>query len=512
LARYLALDWDHREVHLVAASVGRGKVHIHRAISWREEEPFNPADAEAFGQRLKERLRQAGISAAPLIVGLGRDRVVVKEVRYPQVPAEVEAAIVRNQIVKDLTDAPDEVLMDYAPLREPSKAGERRALSLVVRKDLVGGLQTACRAAGLKMVALTARPFGTAACFRNLAGATPAVPAPPAADAVVAVLTVTGEWAEFCAVRGNQLLFARSLAVGDGLLGDVRRNLAVYAGQPNLSFPRDAIQALYVAGNGENAVLRERLQETLGIPVHGLDPFSREDRIEVEPGTRAGYTGAVGLLYLWATDSATPVNFVKPRESKPPASPVKRRALVYGILALLVFGILAYAGYALIGEREKDVAEWRAKKVKVEKRVKDLQVEIKYLEALKEWNDGAIPWIDELYDLAVRFPGKQGFRITQLTVVPLTSKGAKESKFTARMTIQGIVNSRDAKLVQMLMDKINLDRDHCRCTSEYIRATSNGNEEFSLKVDITRREPWNYYEELKLPKLAKKVDEGDLDQ
>ena len=68
------------------------EVHIERAISWREEVPFAAANAEQFGQQLRDRLQAAGIAAAPLIVGLGRDRMVVKEIRFPQVPPEVEAS------------------------------------------------------------------------------------------------------------------------------------------------------------------------------------------------------------------------------------------------------------------------------------------------------------------------------------------------------------------------------------------------------------------------------------
>ena len=62
-------------------------------------------------------------------------------------------------------------------------------------------------------MAITARPFGAAACVKKLAGHVPEVPAPPAVDAVVAVLTVTQAWAEFSVGRGDQLLFARQDSV-----------------------------------------------------------------------------------------------------------------------------------------------------------------------------------------------------------------------------------------------------------------------------------------------------------
>lgn len=510
MARILALDWDHRELHLVSADISRGKVHLERAVSWREEAAFLPSDAEDFGKRLRQHLKDANIAPAPVIVGLGRDRLVIKEVRYPQVKPEFETALVRNQIVKDLTEAAEDVLLDYFPLREASHIGEKRALSLVVRKDLVNGVQNVIKAAGLKLLAITARPFGVAACVKNLAGKTPQVPAPPSPDAVVGVLTAATGWGEFSAVRDDQLLFARSVAVGDTLLGEIRRNLAAYSGQPQLTFPRDALQALYVAGNGENAVLREQLEQTLGIPVYGLDPFAGAERVDVAAEQRAGFTGAVGLLQLWAANNKTPVNFVKPREVKVAASPTKRRFVLYGALAVLLIAVAAGIGYTFIREKQDEIDRLSAQKQRLDARVKELQPEIKYLEALKEWNDGAIPWLDELYDLAARSPMKQGFRVTQITIVPLqTTKSNvkekdkdkdkdKEIKFTARMMIQGTVSRADDYLVQQLIDKINKDHPYCLARNEQIKTVGNPTdpkksmEEFTIRVDLARRPPSAY--------------------
>jgi Tfp pilus assembly PilM family ATPase len=515
LAQLLALDWDNKEFHLVSANVTRGKVHIQQAVSWREEEPFVAAKAEQFGQRLQEEMKKAGMTAAPLIVGLGRDRVVVKEVRYPQVTPDVEAAVVRNQIIKDVTESPDDVFLDYYPLAEPTKVGERRALSLVVRKDVVQALQTVAKTAGLKLLAVTARPFGIAACYKRLAGSTPQVPAPPSADAVAGVLTVANGWAEFCATRGRQLLFARSLTVGEGLLGEVRRNLAAYAGQPQLTFPRDAVQALYVCGNGENAVLREKLLATLGIPVYGLDPFASQDRVDVAESNRAGFTGAVGLLDLWAADGSTPVNFVKPREAKVTTSPGKRRAITYGVLGAAAALLVVFAGYRFVSLRHEELAALRIQKLDAEKQLKDLDPEIQYLAALKEFNDGAIPWLDEIYDLTARMPYEKGFRIKQVTGNPTSSKTAK-GHYGARMEITGVVDGSKKKKVEDLVVAINND-SNCKCLpvrwqeKEESKGSSSVVAEFKLEVLIAHRAASQYIARLVLPKtqVATKLDLDD---
>src|SRR5207248_8068529 len=110
-----------------------------------------------------------------------RDRVILKDVRYPPVPPHEEPAVVQFQVSKELTDAADEVVLDYTRLSESGRNGEQQALAFVIRRELLTTYETLTRAAGLKLVALTPRPIGMLACSKHVIGST-ASTAPGAAQ------------------------------------------------------------------------------------------------------------------------------------------------------------------------------------------------------------------------------------------------------------------------------------------------------------------------------------------
>jgi Tfp pilus assembly PilM family ATPase len=483
LARYLALDWAANRLHLVAVNTARGKLRVEQAAQWDETEALTPATAEAQGQRLREHLKDKGIAPAPVLVGLGRDNVILKEVRYPKTTPAEEPAIIRFQVAKELTEAPESVVIDYTRLDRPGPNGERRALVVIVRKELLNNYKALCKAAGLKLVAATPRAFGTAECLRH-AGAS-------AAEAT-AVVAVAERWAEFEVVRGETLLFARSLTPGAAdFLGEVRRNLSLYAHQPQV----EPVQALYVAGDPAQAAVGERLAEIFAIPVKVFDPLPDVPAAE---GDRVGYTAAVGLAQLWVRWHAAPVNFVAPKEPKPEIETGRRklvRVAGLAVVALLAFALLSNL---LLSARSAERDRLKEELQQIEEQNRALAPALAVVAQLKDYHASQLSVRDEFFDLASRFPGAEGFRLNsaRFALKPATQnqQNSKEPKdpHTVQMTLVGVVPSEKVYLVQALVDAINHDA-YCRAPAAVITPKTGGKDkgkdlrEFAIHVDIEPR-------------------------
>src|SRR5262249_983186 len=157
-----------------------------------------------------------------------------------------DPALVRFQASKELTEG-DNVVVDY--FTRDFGPGDRRACVIAVRKDIAAFYQALAKAAGLKLLTLTPRPFG-------LAGAVQQSPVKRGPDPTVAAVTITGQWAEFLILRGDHILYSRPLTLGMDIAALVRQNLAAFSNQgPGVS-ERDKVQGVYLFGAEEHAELR----------------------------------------------------------------------------------------------------------------------------------------------------------------------------------------------------------------------------------------------------------------
>ena len=87
MPRFLALDADSLKVQVLSGSTKGASIRLEKTATWDEDQPLTAATSAEAGKRMREALKAAGIGAAPLLVCLGRDRVIFKEIKIPNVPA-----------------------------------------------------------------------------------------------------------------------------------------------------------------------------------------------------------------------------------------------------------------------------------------------------------------------------------------------------------------------------------------------------------------------------------------
>jgi hypothetical protein len=483
LARYLALDWDQNQLHVIAADVRGGAVTVQRAAVWPESRFPTVAEAQQLGQALRDRLREAGITAAPVLACVGRDRTVLKEVRFPAVPPAEEPTVVRFQVVKELSDSPEDSVIDYVP--DEAAGGERQALVLVVKKELLAAYQAVCQAAGLKLAALTPRAFGLAACISRVMGTSVLTPAPEPADAAVAVVCIGERWAEFCVCKAGRVLRSRALPVNAELAADVRRNLAVHAGQS----PHDPIRAVYVAGQGV-ADVRQRLVDLIELPVHAYDPFAGAELPELPPALRGTFAGAAGLLFSQA-GAGLPVNFVQPRQPKPPVNP-RYRLIRLGLTAAAALLVaLTVLGRLHLDRQEAELANVEGEVEAVKIQLDEAVAKDRKLKAIDDW-DTAV-WLDDLYNLTAYIPDVDALRITSLTADTL-SRSAK-SRFAGTLLLKGKLLSRNEprRALDQLVEELNASGYYSPEAPKVEKDT------FTLRIKVERRGPADQKEAVSAP-------------
>ena len=490
MPRYIAIDWDQTQLHVVAGLAGGGKVKFQRTLLFHEDQSPAAADAEALGKRLRDHLKAAGVAPAPVLACVARDRVIVKELRFPSVPPAEEAGVVRFQAVKELSDSPDDVTIDYVTVGAP-KNGEQHALALVVRREIVAAYQKLCQAAGLKLAGLTPRPFGVGAGLTQASAAAPA----DEAEGSAAVVVIAERWAEFAVVRGGIPLLSRPLGVGPNLAGEVRRNLMVYGGQAG----RPPVKAVYIAGGGPE--LRGRLEEMIDLPVREFDPFAGAVGLDVPAGSRGSFAGAAGLLYARAETRGLPINFVQPRQPRPPRDPKNRRvALVGAALAVAAAGVV-FCCWLVYSNALHNLAAVQAQRDGLEGQLVEARKEGKLFKALDDWDN--VVWIDELYDLTYRIPDVNALRVTQLTAEPATRTA--KTKYTARVILKGTYTGNEGrKALDQLIDGFKQDGYYSPEAPKVVGS------QFTLTVNLERRPPAEYHHALKsAPDNGRKGRAGD---
>jgi hypothetical protein len=531
MPKFLAIDADAHGLILAVGSAARGSLNIDRLIAATDLiQPLSPATAPLIGERLKQLLKDGKLGTPPALVAIGRDRVILKDVKHPPVPPADEPGVVRFQALKELGEGADDGIIDYTPME--AAGNERKAAVAFLRRDMAAAVRTVCEIAGLKIQAMTPRPHAAVAVL-NDAATNGRVPPPDPVDGPVAVVLITEAGGEFTVCRNGAMTFSRAIPAGavaseGALLAELRRNLAVVAGQAG-----EDVQAIYLAEAEQGAAgWSARLRAELGVPVYAMDPLAGIAQGEPIPAPLHGrFLGPVGLLLARGATGPLPINFATPRQPRRTAetTPQKKRMMMAALAAAVLFGALALGGYFLNEAAEAKVRSLRKQITEVEELTKQGELVAKRLAAVEEFRGREVVWLDELYDQAEMVPDGKKMKLVnwegKVTPLPTDKERAaaaqspptKNSPPKRAGTLTMTMTSDDPNLVEKQVAAIERDRRFYVGTSKSTKPLVGGGksnvQQFVIDTGIAARKPSDYTKRLVavLPKLPDPVPDEKKD-
>lgn len=434
MSRYLALHWDRQGLRLVEGQL-KGQ-HLHLGPGLGLPVAFDPAQAEATGANLKAQMQAAGIRPGPVAATVGREVLLGRDVRHPEVPTNELPAVVQFQVFKELAVPADDFVLDFQVLSFPWPSGERRSLALLLPRHHVAALESLCRAAGLKLIAIVPHAAGMLAQLQGL-------------NLTGAVAYVRGD--ELIVAREGELLYSRHLEPDEGLALQIRQALAAYRS----AFPQHPVAVLLWAGN-EIPVEVDEAADKLGITVQLFDPFHQVRSGQPLPPD-FDFAPAIGALEGAVRGKRFPFNFAAPKRTEVKPNRSRLYAVAGGAAAAFLF-LMAGGWYWLeSSDRATQIED-------LTKKVADLKAEItaygnteeKYA-AIAAWQQAEVVVLDELYDLAARFPDMAGVRITRATWVTLapaaSTVGTTRSGATPRPTAPAAKKS-EQPVAQVILEAV----------------------------------------------------------
>src|SRR5438093_7908197 len=118
-------------------------------------------EPQAVAEALKELWRRGGVKGRQVYMGVGNQRVVVREVALPWLPAKELRDSLPYQVQEFIPIAVEDAVLDFDPLDEFEQEGRRmiRVLLVAAQKAMVNALVQTAESAKLEPVGLDLIPF-----------------------------------------------------------------------------------------------------------------------------------------------------------------------------------------------------------------------------------------------------------------------------------------------------------------------------------------------------------------
>lgn len=276
---------------------GRGASAV--TLAWLKR--FDVLDAGA-AQALAALVKQHKLERLPILACLPRQAVTVRMLDLPSTESGEINDMVELQAAKQTPYSRDQILYDYR-IVGGTRAGYTRILLAIVQRDVLRYRFSLLEDAGLSVEQMTVSSEGLLNWYLRNSGS---------GDRVTALLDIDAEATDLCVMRGDVLLFNRSIKIGaEALLETSGEQVAERFVQETAQtleacrreVPGTELERIMVTGAcGGAAVAAELLKKTFeGVTVEINDSTATASRwpadpdLHAAPGDRLAVTALLGM-------------------------------------------------------------------------------------------------------------------------------------------------------------------------------------------------------------------------
>lgn len=439
MAKRLAIEWDSRELRIVAGTVRGERVTISDVISV----PIESSEPQALGETLKRVLAEAGLEKLAAGVALGRGKTEMRELKLPPVPDAELPDMVRFQAIRSFATAGEKSAIDYIATRTDSD-GIRVVAASVAPEELKRCALVAVPSQ-TSVDRLVLRPLAAASLFRNRY---------PGQEGETILIDMLAEDADIVVLRDGIPVFVRSIRLPEEmkvrvrtLSGEIRRS--VMASQDS---DTDTNCARRIVLWGRADVHQEEvaaLSEALNTSVETLDPFSLVDIESKLKSSMPEHVGRlaplVGLLDSDARNDKDLIDFLNPRRPPEPPSPVGRYVVIGAAAAALV-GTIFFFSWKKISTLDGEIAARQAAYNDLEKGVEDADDTIARTEKVDAFLDGNVIWLEELRRTALQMPPAEQLIVNNLSAEADVRTGGGSLTLEGNVTSGSVIASFEESL------------------------------------------------------------------
>lgn len=313
MARYIAVDWDSKELRVVGGTPGSGSVQVDFLQSVPLSVDAGSPEA-AVAEALAKLMAEGAIGKGDLLLTANRSSVELRSLQLPPADANELPDMVRFAAQSRFAQLGDQWPLDYLPLPSDGST-DQMVLAAAMQGPALMRLEKIASTSNLPLKQVRLRPLASQALAELARG--------DLASSSSLLIQRTGDELDLIVSQSGVVTLMRTARIADGqvdlavksLLGEIKRTRFAAESQE----PKATVDRLVLWGDlGLGQDLATTLRQETGLAV---DSLGLSDAVTWKSGASVSAAGndperfvpAVGLLAQAAGTSSNSIDFLNPR-------------------------------------------------------------------------------------------------------------------------------------------------------------------------------------------------------